>query len=1433
MAPIRLTITNLTGYLLLALLAASCFPEHSPPEPNYHPHVLKPGKYVPATGKAVPVDSVKEPGYTPAKGTYTEAAPPEYVPIQRNRKMAGPAKYVPGKVKIFISDSTADPDYVPAEGKKTPAHWPQWEPATPDYHEGRFPFSYLGVEHGLNTGYVFSSLEDSRGNIWLGMALGGVKIWDGTGFLEFTKQEGLQSNWVYSLLEDREGHIWIGTEGAGLSVWDGSSFTHFTKKEGLSHNFVRDLLEDRAGRIWIGTHGGGVNVWDGSGFKAYREEHGLTSDVVYNLMEDSEGRIWIATERGVSIWDGDSFGHLTKAEGLIGNVVRCLMEDHLGRIWMATKEGLAVWDGNGFTWYTTENGLIDNDIWSLLEDRQKRIWIGTHAGGGVNVGDYSSFYYFRETEGLKGNSGRCSLEDRAGNIWIGTFGGGINIWRPTGFSHFTEEEGLSGNNIFQMFEERPGKVWIGTHGSGMNLWDGAGFTRFTMKQGLSSNSIWSFAEGADGSIWMGAYLGGINVWDGKGFTHFSKESGLSDDNVWSLLSTRSGHVWVGTEEGVDRWDGRGFLHFGEEQGLSSHKVRSLMEDSKGRVWMGTEWGGVTVWDGSGLKVFTQEEGLSGESVFGMMESRDGRIWIATDQGLSVWDGAGFTHYTEAEGLSDNHTRRLVQDRQGAIWVTTGDGLNRLRRRKKDSLWIVEYFQKPEGLGEIWIEEMMLDHQSRLWLGTPKGVSRLDLNQLRADTSRPLVTIREMQPFFDFLDWRQVRRALDEGEAPAAGDLQVPLSKVGFDSVAPYTNLPVAPVFPYKMNHLTLHWSGVQMSAPHKVRYSYFLDGKGHSWSPLVREQQIAYQDLRPGRYTFRLRAVGGNGKWSDTASYAFTIRPPWWQAWWAYLLYGLAALLVLAAIRQYEQKRYFVRAEARRLKELDAVKSKFYTNITHEFRTPLTIILGIADHLRGEASEHARAKLRLIKRNGRQLLKLVNQMLDLSKLESGHLQLKLEQGDIISYLKYLMESFHSLGAEKGVRLHFLSDLSELYMDYDPGRLMHVISNLLSNAIKFTPAGKDVYLTVEEIVDSQTLKIRVKDTGVGIPEHKIPLIFNPFYQLDHSFSRQGEGTGIGLTLTQELVNLMGGDISVQSELGQGSVFTVTLPITRKQPPQNALPAALFPAEPSSPDPAAPSSASGEKPLLLIVEDNADMVKYLLASLNPAYRLEVAYNGQQGIEKGIALIPDIIITDVMMPEKDGFELCAELKNHQLTSHIPIIMLTAKVDVEARLAGLRQGADAYLEKPFLQEELEVRLQALLEQRRKLQAHYRARAGISEEEQDIRPSDTAADPEETFLAGVNDILESNLDNHEFTVEQLNQELFHSSASVYRKLTALTGKTPSRYIRAFRLARAKKLLTQTDRSITSIALETGFSTPEYFSRVFKQETGMTPTGYRESSRKH
>lgn len=543
----------------------------------------------------------------------------------------------------------------------------------------------------------------------------------------------------------------------------------------------------------------------------------------------------------------------------------------------------------------------------------------------------------------------------------------------------------------------------------------------------------------------------------------------------------------------------------------------------------------------------------------------------------------------------------------------------------------------------------------------------------------------------------------------------------------------------------------------------------------------------------------------------------------------ISLFMLMIVFYVFSQRAELEKAKAARLQQVDDLKTRLFANIAHEFRTPLTLIRGTAEML-GEDRQY-RQQSENILYNSNKVLRLVDQMLHLARLEAGSVPLHYVQSDVTVFLHYVVNSFQGLAAYSQVKLHFLPDNQVLIFDFDPEKLEELVGNLISNALKYTPAGGDIYVSVHKTYTlpkgrpdgQEQLIVKVRDTGIGIPEDKLALIFDRFYRIEDATMHYEEGSGIGLSLVKEYVRLLGGDIAVQSKPGEGSEFTLTLPVSRNAPFQKDIPTTNmeylnergYPGQEESPEVLS-------HPQLLIIEDNPEVMDYLRLLLEKKYRLHFAPNGEAGISAALEYIPDLILSDVMMPGKDGYEVCSALKKDFRTSHIPIVLLTARADMDSRIRGLEHGADAYLTKPFNKKELLICLHNLMIIREKLRIKYSSR--LSENE--LEPTEGL---DEQFLKKVHEILKNHYQEEEFGIEALYEALHISRVQLHRKLMALTGLSASHFIRAYRLEKAREILLKTSRSVAEIAYEVGFSDANYFTKTFTAEYGMTPSTIRKT----
>ncbi len=736
----------------------------------------------------------------------------------------------------------------------------------------------------------------------------------------------------------------------------------------------------------------------------------------------------------------------------------------------------------------------------------------------------------------------------------------------------------------------------------------------------------------------------------------------------------------------------------------------------------------------------------------------------------------------------------------------------------------------------------MDSKNRIWWGNVKGLTMLDMNNFKIPVEPPAMQLNRIDINEQFVDYRHLKDSNG--------------MKMEFNGVARFYNYPLNLELPYNRNHLTFYFSAIDWSAPHKIKYSYKMEGLDDKWSAPTAEAKADYRNLPHGTYTFKVRAIGAAQKWSEPFEYTFRVLPPIWFTWWAYLIYGFILLILVRWYRGYLIKREKINAdlkikemEVSKMQELDHMKSRFFANISHEFRTPLTLIQGPIEELRKQFQGNPEESIQLfqtVKRSTQRLQDLINQLLDISKLETGNVNLQVSQGNLVEFVKAIVLSFLSLAEYKKIRYEYdLPDEGEM-VHYEPDKIEKILTNLISNAFKFTNENGIIHVDIRflEVSPNNTLdsvEIKVSDTGKGIPEEMLDKIFDRFYRVGDPDTGEVEGTGLGLALTKELVELYRGKISVESEVGKGSTFTVTLPVSAAQfRPEEIVSLSsdeniktesvasvhehedyedTEPIESQIPD------TTKEKPVILIVEDNDDLRKYISRNLEKNYSILFAENGKIGLDKAHENIPDLIISDVMMPVMDGMVMCEQLKRDERTDHIPVILLTARADRDSKLEGLETGADDYLVKPFDTEEMNVRIKNLLEQRRKLRKKFRFDFLSDTTDMELPPKDK-------FIERLLDIFDQHISDPDFKMSQLSGELSLSQSQVLRKVMAITGYAPNELLRNHRLKRAAALFRSGHNHVAQVMHQVGFNNQSYFSKCFGELFEMTPSQFIADSKK-
>lgn len=1327
------------------------------------------------------------------------------------------------------------------------------------------PFEVISTSHGLSQGMVFDMLQDKEGFIWVATK-NGLNRYDGYSFKVFNNDpyntHSLSSNTIMKLFEDSKGRLWVGTENTGINIYDKRNGKFYriahnpSNSAGLSGNEIRGINELPDGRIMVATDMPGLNIIELSSrfFEAgegpvIKKVALPNNELVYAMGKEKNNTVWIGGMDG-AVYRFDALHHtftqLANAQ-LINNGYFIDDENIL------INNNYFLYDGN------TAKPLFDTEKLpegNLLFKTKSHLWDAHHREHyHYDVSDWGNGKPLRWDRKLPSATWLTYpfIIDRSGIVWAGTVGYGLRKFNTNKSKFKSQVPGFSVRYIIPVSGE---EVILGDFGYGWVRVEN-GVAKNDPLKNTAIHQPDNFIITKSGDYWIKSDNSGyykynpssgkrtaypqINFFEGRG----SKQPMMEDSKgrIWmpglgGLITTI--HTATGS---IDSFS----INTDAARPMQVEAIcTSMYEDGQGIFWVGTRDGFARIYfknnnDKPDIKWYFNNSGdrnslnYNHASCFLDDPFEPAKyLWICTQGGgLNRLDkqSGDFFHLTVQDGLPDDVIYGIVADNDGNLWGSSNKGIFCMQpvKNTNGNGWVFRVFTKINGLqdDEFNTGAYAKLANGNLAFGGVNGLNIFNPKQVLAPGFIPNVFITDI---------------LINNQPVAAGDKAGVLHNTIEQSNEITLN--------YQQDIITLEFSSLDFTAAAQNKYRYQLVGVDENWVESGTRRSATYLHLPAGNYVFKVQGSNSEGIWSDKlVELKLLVLPPWWKTWWAYL--GYSFLLVVAVMRyvrfrvnraSLKSQLQFNQVEARRVKELDAVKTQLYTNITHEFRTPLTVILGMAQQVKKNPEQHLHNGLDMIIRNGQSLLKLVNEMLDLSKLETGKMQLQPVRGDVINFLRYIVESFHSLAESQQKQLHFLAEIDALHTEYDPEKLRQIIANLLSNALKFTPEKGNIYISVTEhaAFEKRILTIKVKDTGIGIPEGQLQHIFDRFYQLDNSHTRKTGGTGIGLALTKELVKLMDGDIAVKSPpigANKGTEFTVTLPLRKDVSIEEVRP---YPdrqvelhQEVNGPVQGLnkPGVEVASSPLILLVEDNADVVAYT-ASCLPDYRLAVAKDGREGFEIATDMVPDLIITDVMMPFVDGFELCRQLRKDERTSHVPIIMLTAKAGIESKMEGLQQGADAYLEKPFNREELLLRIKKILELRQSLQNYYLKKAVIghsfaSQPDQAEPSKDTGTTIEDAFVKKVREAVEENISDSGFTVEHLCRKVFMSHSQLHRKLDALTGCSPNKFIRIIRLNKAKQLMSDPGNNIATVAYECGYNDPGYFARVFKQEHGETPQEWR------
>lgn len=1348
----------------------------------------------------------------------------------------------------------------------------------------QYKFSHISIDDGLSDSRAKCFLKDQKGFIWIG-TLFGLNRYDGYALKTLINNPkdtaSLQENDVDRLYEDHTGKIWITTH-ASQNVYDPRTETIIRNTDklldnyGIPHGFLNGIVKGYDNRYWYlhktkglfkQSSGSKNTVW----FGHTSDTLSIDDSEITGASEDGSGGIWVTHRNGIferidvltgrvlyrNHWLSKSYG-----KSLLDYD---LLIDSDGDIWIYGRNddaGVFCFDKTGVLrnhLLTTSHGLAltSNIVRGVVQDDQGKIWIATD-GGGINILDKrkNSIQYIHRTEedeqSLSQNSIGALFKDRDGFIWIGTFKKGVNIYHENLIRfklyqhHPSDQSSLPYNDINVFAEDDKGNIWIGTNGGGLIYFDRTNhkFTRFrhdpANDNSVSSDVIVSLFFDRNKRLWIGTYYEGLNLYDGKHFTHYRHSArdttSIGDNHIWEVYEDSQQRIWIGTlGYGVDLMEkpsGR-FKHFNrylDPHSVHAAYVPTILEDSDNNVWFGTGYGLNVLPKGSTefkqyLNNLANPSSLSNNSVVSLLEDSRKNLWIGTMDGLNLFDKTSgtFKIFTTEEGLPHNTVWTVKEDNKGNLWIGTSNGLSNLILTWGKNNRIEHYqfrnFGQADGLqGKQFNEGAALKLRSgEMVFGGSNGFNLFD---------PATIAINNVKPTIRFSDFQISNRSIKAGEL-VDGRIIFPQS----------INYTTEIVLKNKENVFSLELVSLNFFHEEKIQYKYKLIGFDKDWTYAnAADRKVTYTNLNPGDYTFVAQASNNDGIWSDEEiKLKITVLPPFWKTKTAFMVYFFLALGVIFLFRKLillrERTKYKIeleRTEALQVHEMDLMKIKFLTNVSHEFRTPLSLILAPVERLIDQATnEDLKGQYRLIYRNAKRLLNMVNLLLDFRKMEAHEIKLNLSEGDIIEFIKDTANSFSDLSEKKSITFSVNSNTEHWETFFDKDKLEKILFNLLSNAFKFTPERGKIGVSVNVITKfnapEKWLEIRVSDTGIGIPAEKHDKIFERFFQHDMPAGLLNQGSGIGLSITKEFVTVHGGTISVESEPEKGSTFIVSIPLpeiqTQGKPMvDNNTIAQVMEAKSEEPE-------VSDSKVILLIEDNDDFRFYLKDNLKSQYRVLEARNGNEGYDSAVKGLPDLIVSDVMMPDMNGLELCKKIKTNKITSHIPIILLTARSSEEQKIEGFETGADDYITKPFSFEILQSRIKNLTTKRENAHKEFRKLIDVKTSEINITSLD------QKFIQNAIKLVEDNINNPNFWVEALSQELGISRVHLYKKLLSLTGKAPLEFMRTIRIQRAAQLLAKSQLTVAQIAYQVGFNNPKYFAKYFKDEYNETPSKYAASKK--
>lgn len=1319
-------------------------------------------------------------------------------------------------------------------------------------------FKNLGLKEGLSNGFVNDMIIDGQGFIWAATESGLTRI-AGTKCTIFkNNNSNIDNDGIVGLYYNKESNsIWILFKNGHIDVFDCKTqqFIHFTQK--IPKKSVADIKGAADGGIWIAYYDGTIQHYTPKNQKFSTISNKRLPNIkngIRSVTDDGNDHLYIGLRiEGLYVYNLRTqktkyFRHNPNdPQSLPGDNVRSICIDHAKNIWVGTNLGLGLLDpftGKFKVFKHIANNpasLAGDNIHQIIEMNDRTLWIASDIGG-ISVLDLNLYknplteelkfsQITKENSGLSSNNNRRIIQDSFGNIWIANYSMGIDFIAKSAASINTlQYMGKALEEVTGLYCDHQGNLWIGQdnlmslyqNGKLMQTWN------FSSYLSNSSSSIYVFEEDKKGNIWCGTSDNGVLKFNPH--THsFTRINYAQNLDVHALCENAQGKMWVGTEAGIfsvenDKINKEQELN--RQMGNNPTIIYSIKEDNYGQIWIGTLDRGVFVFSKQ-MKLIvhlTEKNLLATNTINHIIKDADGGIWMATMRGLAYVQNplqpGAIKNYNERYGIKDSHIRAISQDKQGNIWVSMFSGIACLNIHKQR---FYNYDYESGIPTSNFVEaSAVTTPDGTIYFGSPGGICFFNPQQLTEPKAVSPIQI---------INCERVGKLSDQ----FASRLISP-NKEGIICLS------------HDDNTFKINFTIKDFSQEGNVEYSYMMKGLDDQWYETEGDNEVTFRNLKPGDYTFIIRAKLKNQDWEDasTAEMKVVVNPPLWLTWWAKLCYVLLIMGILGYFFRSYQKQLLLRNslvqekwESKQRQQVNEERLRFFTNITHELRTPLTLILGPLEDLMEdkEIAERVHHKIGCIHASAERLLNLINDILEFRKTQTQNRKLTVAKANLGAFVREIGVRFKDLNQNSrlNIRLNIKTGVPELYFDSEV--INTVINNLMSNAIKYTPEGSiTLSLTMPE---DNTVAIAVEDTGYGIDKDALPHICDRYYQ--ENGNHQASGTGIGLALVKSLATLHQAELTVESEKGRGSKFTFSLKADRTYPEalhkdDNQDLATAENAEENETTSKEPTEDI--RPLLLIVEDNADIRLYIEESLHEDYRIIQACNGREGMEQAFSKVPDIIVSDIMMPEMDGIKMTHILKEDIRTSHIPIILLTAKTSINDQEEGYDSGADSYLTKPFSAKLLHSRIRNILSGRRRL-ADYIVQKNISQFETSADEQQTSqkateekedamtcqiSNLDKKFLEKLNKLIENHISTDDLDMAFMTDKMAMSHSTFYRKVKALTGMSANEYIKKAKLRHSMTLLKKGEYSIAEVAILAGFNNLGNFRESFKREFGKSPS---------